>query len=157
MLGLTAAIERRLRTDLSLECTRISVTSEDQSQPIAHLLAGFLNVSAVEIGSVAEFASHPSLTDQVLIIDGLDRQHLGRWSLFLRQVKAEAMGESVVGPILIVLLPTGLSHDERSALCGPATLVSTQGMCDRYDAASYTAAIGARPVFGSSSSMTSEN
>jgi predicted kinase len=148
MPGLSAAIESRLRIDLSLDCMRLSLGSEDQSQPIAHLLASFLNVSAVEIGSVSEFASHPGLVDQVLIVDGIDRKHLRRWSLFLRQLMAESTGDAVVGPILLLFLPTGLSHDQRSALCGPAAFVSTQGMIDRYDSASYAAGIGARPAQG---------
>src|SRR5215469_9633999 len=63
--GLTAAIERRLRTELSLDCLSINLMIEDQSQPIAHLLAGFLDVSATEIGTVADFAVHPSLVDRV--------------------------------------------------------------------------------------------
>lgn len=146
--ALTTAIERRLRTELSLDCLPIDLAAEDQSQPIAHLLAGFLDVSAVEIGTVADFAVHPRLVDRVLIVDGIDRTQLRRWSLFLRQLMAEAAEEAIVGPVVIVLLPTGLSHDERSALCGPATLISTQGMCDRYDSAGYAAAIGARPAQG---------
>jgi predicted kinase len=146
MPGLSVAIESRLRTDLSLDCMRLNMGSEDQSQPIAHLLASFLNVSAVEIGSVSEFASHPGLVDQVLIVDGVDRKHLRRWSLFLRQLMAESTGEAVVGPIILLFLPTGLSHDQRSALCGPAAIVSTQGMIDRYDSASYAAGLGARPA-----------
>jgi AAA domain len=148
MSGLTAAIERRLRNELSLDCVPIDLAAEDQSQPIAHLLAGFLDVAAVEIGAVADFAVHPRLVDRVLIVDGLDRTHLRRWSLFLRQLMAEPAEEMVVGPVLLVLLPTGLSHDERSALCGPATFISTQGLCDRYDSAGYAAAIGARPAQG---------
>lgn len=146
--GLTAAIERRLRMELSLDSVPVDLTAEDQSQSIAHLLAGFLDVSAVEIGTVADFAVHPMLVDRVLIVDGLDRTQLRRWSLFLRQLMAEPAEESVVGPILVVLLPVRLGRDDRSALCGPATLVSTQGMCDRYDSASYAAAIGARPAQG---------
>lgn len=146
--GLTAAIERRLRNELSLDGMLIDLTAEDQSQPIAHLLAGFLDVSAVEIGTVADFAVHRKLVDRVLIIDGLDHAQLRRWSLFLRQLMAEPAEEMVVGPVLLVLLPTGLSRDDRSALCGPATFVSTQGMCDRYDSASYAAAVGARPAQG---------
>ncbi|MGY0575904.1 AAA family ATPase [Bradyrhizobium sp. RDM12] len=82
------------------------------------------------------------------IVDGLDRTQLRRWSLFLRQLMAEPAEETVVGPVVLVLLPTALSRDQRSALCGPATLVSTLGMCDRYDSASYAAAIGARPAQG---------
>jgi hypothetical protein len=148
MLGLTEAIDHRLRTELSLDCVSIDLTSEDQSQPIAHLLAGYLDISAVEIGAVADFAVHPRLVDRVLIVDGLDRTQLRRWSLFLRQLMAEPAEEMVVGPVLLVLLPTGLSQDDRSALCGPATIISTQGMCDRYDTASYAAAIGARPAQG---------
>ena len=148
MSGLKAAIERRLRTELSLDSVSIDLTAEDQSQPIAHMLAGFLDVSAVEIGTVAEFAVHPSLVDRVMIVDGLDRTQLRRWSLFLRQLMAEPPEETVVGPVLLVLLPTGLNRDDRSTLCGPAPLVSTQGMCDRYDSASYAAAIGARPAQG---------
>jgi len=146
--GLTAAVERRLRSELSLDSVPIDLTAEDQSQPIAHLLAGFLDVSAVEIGTVADFAVHPRLVDRVLIVDGLDRTQLRRWSLFLRQLMAEPAEETVVGPVVIVLLPTELNRDDRSALCGPANLISTLGICDRYDSASYAAAIGARPAQG---------
>jgi hypothetical protein len=146
--GLTAAIERRLRTELSLESAPIDLTAEDQSQPIAHLLAGFLDVSAVEIGAVADFAVHPQLVDRVLIVDGLDRTQLRRWSMFLRQLMAGPAEESVIGPVVIVLLPTELSRDDRSSLCGPANVISTLGICDRYDSASYAAAIGARAAQG---------
>ncbi|MFL5239209.1 MAG: hypothetical protein ACJ8EL_16760 [Rhizomicrobium sp.] len=120
--GLTAAVERRLRSELSLDSVPIDLTAEDQSQPIAHLLAGFLDVSAVEIGTVADFAVHPRLVDRVLIVDALDRTQLRRWSLFLRQLMAEPAEETVVGPVVIVLLPTELNRDDRSALCGPANL-----------------------------------
>src|SRR5258708_20447762 len=61
--GLTAAVERRLRSELSLDSVPLDLTAEDQSQPIAHLLAGFLDVSAVEIGTVAAFPVHPPLAD----------------------------------------------------------------------------------------------
>ncbi|RXH29336.1 hypothetical protein XH84_22905 [Bradyrhizobium nanningense] len=145
---MTAAIERRLRTELSLDSVSINLTPEDQSKPIAHLLAGFLDVSAVEIGTVADFAVHPQLVDRVLIVDGLDRTQLRRWSLFLRQLMAVPAEETVVGPVVIVLLPTELTREDRSALCGPANLISTMGICDRYDSASYAAAIGARPAQG---------
>ena len=148
MSGLSDAIEHRLRSEISLDSVPIDLTAENQSQPIAHLLAGFLDVSAVEIGTVADFAVHPRLVDRVLIVDELERTQLRRWGLFLRQLMAEPAEETVVGPVLIVLLPVGLSRDDRSALCGPATLVSSQGIFDRYDSAGYAAAIGARPAQG---------
>src|SRR5438445_12502445 len=110
--GLCAAIERRLKSDLSLDCATLDVAGEDQSQSIPHLLAGFLNVPVVEIGSVSDFASHPSLVDQVVVVDGLDRRHLRRWSLFLRQLTSEPAGEAIVGPVVILLLPVGLPRDE---------------------------------------------
>ncbi|MCA6101602.1 ATP-binding protein [Bradyrhizobium australafricanum] len=144
--GFSAAIERRLRAELSLECVTINVADQDQSQAIPHLLAGLLNVPAVEIGSVSDFASHPNLVDEVLIVDGVERVHLRRWSLFLRQLLAEPVGEALVGPIVLLLLPVGLSREELASLCGPAEVISTLGMTDRYDCASYIAGIGGRPT-----------
>ena len=93
MSGLSDAIEHRLRSEISLDSVPIDLTAENQSQPIAHLLAGFLDVSAVEIGTVADFAVHPRLVDRVLIVDGLERTQLRRWGLFLRQLMAEPAEE----------------------------------------------------------------
>lgn len=144
--GLSVAIERKLREDLSLACVFLNVSDEDQTQAIPHLLAGLLNVPAVEIGSVSDFASHPGLADEVLIVEGIERVHLRRWSLFLRQLLAEPVGEALVGPVVLLLLPAGLSREELTSLCGPAEVISTLGMTDRYDCASYIAGIGGRPT-----------
>src|SRR5258708_9202994 len=86
--GLTAAVERRLRSELSLDSVPIDLTAEDQSQPIAHLLAGFLDVSAVQIGTVADLAVHPRLVERVLVLDGLDPPQLPPWNPFLTQLTA---------------------------------------------------------------------
>src|SRR5229473_1118552 len=134
--GLCKAIEHKLRAELSLECAILDVSHYDQAQPIPHLLAGLLGVSAVEIGSVSDFASHPSLVDQALIVDGIDCKHLRRWSLFLRQLHSECAGEAIVGPVVIALLPIGLNRDDIAELRGSSKLVSTQGAVDRYDTVS---------------------
>jgi predicted kinase len=144
-VGLCKAIEHKLRAELSLECAILDVSHYDQAQPIPHLLAGLLGVSAVEIGSVSDFASHPSLVDLVLIVDGIDCKHLRRWSLFLRQLHSERAGEAIVGPVVIVLLPIGLNRDDTAELRGSSKLVSTQGAVDRYDTVSYVTGIGGRP------------
>jgi predicted kinase len=102
-------------------------------------------VSAVEIGSVGEFASHPSLADQVLIVDGIERSALRRWGLFLRQLLLSRSEEMIVGPVVFVLVPTGLNRDELAVLNGSARFLSTQGSVGRYDAISYAAQIGTRP------------
>ena len=143
--GLSGAIERKLRSELSLECATLDVSREDQTQPIPHLLAGSLGVPAVEIGSVGEFASHPGLADQVLIVDGIERDRLRRWGLFLRQLHLSRSEDMIVGPVVIVLLPTGLNRDELAVLSGSARSLSTQGSVGRYDAISYAAQIGTRP------------
>jgi predicted kinase len=143
--GLSGAIERKLRSELSLECATLDVSREDQTQPIPHLLAGSLGVPAVEIGSVGEFASHPGLADQVLIVDGIERDCLRRWGLFLRQLHLARSEDMIVGPVVIVLLPTGLNRDELAVLNGSARYLSTQGSVGRYDAISYAAQIGTRP------------
>jgi hypothetical protein len=143
--GLSGAIERKLRSELSLECATLDVSREDQTQPLPHLLAGSLGIPAVEIGSVGEFASHPGLADQVLIVDGIERDCLRRWGLFLRQLHLSRSGDMIVGPVVIVLLPTGLNRDELAVLNGSAKSLSTQGSVGRYDAISYAAQIGTRP------------
>jgi predicted kinase len=143
--GLCAAIERKLRSELSLESATLDVSREDQTQPIPHLLAGSLGVPAVEIGSVGEFASHPGLADQVLIVDGIERSALRRWGLFLRQLHLSRSEEMIVGPVVIVLVPIGLNRDELAVLNGSARFLSTQGSVGRYDAISYAAQIGTRP------------
>lgn len=143
--GLAGAIERRLRSELSLECATLDVSREDQVNPIPHVLAGAFGISAVEIGSVSEFASHPSLADQVIVVDGIDRAGLRRWGLFLRQLHLSRSEDIVVGPVVIVLLPTGLTRDELAVLRGSARYLSTQGSVGRYDAISYAAQIGTRP------------
>jgi hypothetical protein len=143
--GIAPAIAQKVRRDLSLESATLDLAQEDQGQPIVHLLAGLLGVPAVEIGSVEDFAEHPALSDQVLIVDGIDRSQIRRWGLFLRQLALLRFGQMIVGPIVIVLLPIGLRRDERAELAGSAKLVSTQGSVGRYDAISYAAQIGIRP------------
>lgn len=53
--GLAGAIERRLRSELSLECATLDVSREDQADPIPHVLAGAFGISAV--GSVRSASS----------------------------------------------------------------------------------------------------
>jgi predicted kinase len=143
--GLADAIARTVGADLSFDCVHHDLSGRDQSEPTAHLLAEVLDVPAAEIGSVADFASHPDLVDQIVIIDGIDRKHLRRWSLFLRHLASEGGGLAVVGPVLIVMLPTGLSREETLELCGGGKVISAQGLADRYDSVGYVAGIGVRP------------
>src|SRR5215216_6331718 len=117
--GLYAAIERKLRADLSLECATLDVAGEDQSQSIPHLLAGFLNVPAVEIGSISDFASHPGLVDQVVVVDGIDRRHLRRWSLFLRQLISGPAGD-----LAHCELGSSLTHKEITQMESVRRLIS---------------------------------
>jgi predicted kinase len=143
--GLADAIDRRLKADLSFDCVRLDLAGKDQSQPTPHLLAELLDVPLVEIGAVADFASHPNLSDLVILVDGVDRRHLRRWSLFLRHLTSEGGGDAVVGPVIILFLPVGLTKDEMLELTGPAKIVSAQGIIDRYDSVGYIAGIGIRP------------
>jgi predicted kinase len=143
--GLSDAIDRRLKTDLSFDCIHLNLAGRDQSQPTPHILAEFLDVPVVEVGSVADFASHPSLSDLVVLVDGIDRKHIRRWSLFLRHLASEGGGDAVVGPIMIVFLPVGLTKDEMLELTGPAKVIFAQGVADRYDSVGYIAGIGIRP------------
>lgn len=50
-----------------------------------------------------------------------------------------------MGPVVIVLIPTGLTRDELAVLRGSARYLSMQGSVGRYDAVSYAAQIGTRP------------
>jgi AAA domain len=143
--GLADAIARTVGADLSFDCVHHDLSGKDQSEPTAHLLAEMLDVPAAEIGSVADFASHPDLVDQIVIVDGIDRKHLRRWSLFLRHLASEGGGLAVVGPVLIVMLPAGLSREETLELCGGGKVISAQGLADRYDSVGYVAGIGVRP------------
>jgi len=143
--GLADAIARAVGADLSFDCVHHDLSGKDQSEPTAHLLAELLDVPAAEIGSVADFASHPDLVDQIVIVDGIDRKHLRRWSLFIRHLASEGGGLAVVGPVLIVMLPTGLSREETLELCGGGKVISAQGLADRYDSVGYVAGIGVRP------------
>lgn len=143
--GLPRAVKEKLWSELSLDSVVLDLSTRDQTGSIVHLLAEYLDVSLVEIGSVADFARHPLLADQVIIVDGLDRRQIRRWSLFLRQLQVEGSADSIIGPIIIALLPPGISKEETHELCGPARLFSSLGIVDRYDTASYVAALGIRP------------
>jgi hypothetical protein len=143
-VGLGDAIKEKLGSELSLESVVIGLSGHDQSGPIAHLFSEYLDVPIVEIGSVSDFATHPKLGDQVIIVDGIDVQHLRRWGLFLRQLELEKSDTAIVGPIIIVLVPVGLTKEQASELSGPLRLVSSMGMVDRYDMASYVAGLGSR-------------
>jgi len=138
------AIEKNLRDELALDCMSLDLGTFDQSKPLPHVLGGVLGVPAVEVGSVSDFAWHPKLADQVVIVRGLDRRELRRWALFLRHLSSEDAGETVVGPILVVLVPTGLTHEATSELRGTTRTLVFQGFVDRYDTAGYASLIGAR-------------
>jgi hypothetical protein len=142
--NLDRAIEKSLRDDLSLDCMSLDLKAFDQSRPLPHVLGSILGVPVVEVGSVSDFAWHPKLADQVVIVGGLDKRELRRWALFLRHLASEDAGEAVVGPILVVLIPTSLSHEETTALRGSARTLVFQGFVDRYDTAGYASLIGAR-------------
>jgi hypothetical protein len=142
--GLAEAISRAVSSDLSFEVVHHDLSRRDQTEATAHLLAEVLDVPAAEVASVADFASHSDLVDQVVIIDGIDRKHLRRWSLFLRHLNSQANTSSVVGPVLIVMLPNGLSRDEYLEISG-GKAISTLGISDRYDSVGYVAGIGIRP------------
>jgi hypothetical protein len=141
---LERAIEKNLRDELSLDCVSLDLKTLDQSKPLPHVLAGLLGVPTIEVGSVGDFASHPKLADQVVIVGGLDKRELRRWALFLRHLSSEDAGEAVVGPILVILVPTSLTHDESAELRGSARTLIFEGFVDRYDTAGYASLIGAR-------------
>src|SRR5258708_9362833 len=67
--GLTAAVERRLRSELSLDSVPIDLTAEDQSQPIPHLLAGFLDVATDGIGPLPALPRPPRPLDTLPIVN----------------------------------------------------------------------------------------
>ncbi|MBX9679819.1 MAG: ATP-binding protein [Gemmataceae bacterium] len=144
--ALVDALRSKLNVELSLETAIVDLSARDQSGSIAHLVAEDLDVSPVEIGSVADFSRHPRLADTVIIVDGIDKAQLRRWSLFLRQVQAEGAADSIIGPIVIALLPRGLTKEETNELCASARLFSFLGIVDRYDTASYASALGIRPA-----------
>ncbi|WGS20178.1 hypothetical protein [Bradyrhizobium sp. ISRA463] len=144
--GMCKAIQQKLRAELSLEGAILDVSRLDQTEPIPHLLAGLLGISAVEIGSISDFAAHPGLVDQALIVDGIDPAQIRRWSLFLRQLHSERASDAVIGPVVVVVLPNQLTSEAIAELRGPANLVSTLGCVDRYDTVSYVTGIGARPT-----------
>jgi predicted kinase len=141
---LERAIEKNLRDELSLDCVSLDLQAVDQSRPLPHVLGSLLGVPTVEVGSVGDFASHQKLADQVVIVGGLDRRELRRWALFLRHLSSEDAGEAVIGPILVVLVPTSLKHEEFAELRGSARTLVFQGFVDRYDTAGYASLIGAR-------------
>jgi hypothetical protein len=63
--------------------------------------------------------------------------------LFLRHLASEVAGDTVVGPILVLLIPTSLTHEEIAELRGSARTLVFQGFVDRYDTAGYASLIGA--------------
>jgi predicted kinase len=142
--NLERAIEKNLRDELSLDCVSLNLQALDQSRPLPHVLSGLLGVPSIEVGSVADFASHPRLADQVVVVGGLDKRELRRWALFLRHLSSEEAGDTVVGPILVVLVPTSLTHEESAELRGSARTLVFQGFVDRHDTAGYASLIGAR-------------
>src|SRR3984893_5256564 len=99
-LGMANAIKERLRSELSLDCAVLDLSSRKQSGSIVHLLAEYLSVSVIDIGSVADFARHPLLADKVIIVGGIDKRQIRRWSLFLRQLQVEGAADFVIGPIV---------------------------------------------------------
>jgi predicted kinase len=138
------AIEKDLRDQLSLDCVSLDLKTADQSKPLPHVLGSLLGVPTVEVGSVSDFAWHPKLTDQVVIVGGMDKRELRRWGLFLRHLASEDAGDTVVGPILILLVPPSLTHEETAELRGSARALTFQGFVDRFDTAGYASLIGAR-------------
>jgi predicted kinase len=143
--GLDAALERHLGREIALELIRADLFELDQTDSVAHLLGEAAGVPVAEIAQVADFASHPSLLDKVILVDGIDRSQTMRWGLFLRSLAGEKVEGSVVGPVVIVMLPRGLNAPQRKTLIGSAFSCSTFGRVDRHDTIAYLARLGVRP------------
>lgn len=141
--GFIDALKDELRRTLSLNSHHLDFSRDNQRGSLSHLVADRLDVPATEITSIADLVDHPNLADTVAIIDGIDHKELRRWALFLRAVSARS-GGPLLGPILIVLLPTGLTKAERKELCATAPVISMTGAISRYDTAAYLSQIGMR-------------
>ncbi len=141
--GFADALDGELRRELSLSCRRLDFSDASQRESLPHLIAERLDVAAAEIASVDDFADHRDLADTVVVVDGVDRQELRRWGLFLRALNAKS-GGPILGPVLIVWIPIGLTKAARKELCGRANAISTMGSISRYDTIAYLSQLGMR-------------
>ena len=103
--GFDAAIERHLGREIALDLIKADLSGLDQTGSVAHLLGEAAGVPVAEMAQVADFASHSALMDKVILVDGIDRGQTMRWGLFLRSLAGEKVEGTVVGPVVVVMLP----------------------------------------------------
>jgi predicted kinase len=143
--GLVGALSRRLGKELALDTIPINLSKVPQTGSIAHLLCEITDVPATDITNIQDFASQPSLLNKVLLIDGLDKSQLVRWGLFLLSIRKEKVDGVIVGPVIILIPPCGLTAEQRKTLYGSAASCSTLGKVDRHDIIAHLANLGIRP------------
>lgn len=143
--GLGEALDRHLGRELALETISVDVSGIDQNGSIAHLLCEAAGIPTAEISQVEDFATHSALADKVLLIDGIDRAEIMRWSLFLRSLAGEKIPGTIVGPVVVLLVPRGLTANNQRTLKGRAFSCSTLGRVTRNDTIAHLARIGIRP------------
>jgi hypothetical protein len=143
--GLAAAFSRRLGRELALDCLQLDLSHVDQDGSIAHILGEAADVPAAEIATISDFATHSALVGMVILIDGINPDHVRRWGLFLRSLANEKVEGAIGGPIVVVYLPPGITRSDKVTLCGSASVISTQGTVDRHDTIAYLARVSVRP------------
>jgi hypothetical protein len=109
------------------------------------LLGEATGIPASDIAEVGDFTRHPDLVDKVILVDGIAARQAMRWGLFVRALASEKIAQSIIGPIVVIFSPPGLSVEEKRTIRGGAFSCSTWGKVDRHDAVAHLARIGIRP------------
>ena len=66
---------------LSLECREL-IPGVSQRKSLPHLIAERLDVPAIDISSINDFADHPASADIVVILDGVDARECAAGDCF---------------------------------------------------------------------------
>lgn len=143
--GLAAAIGRRLRSDLAFDCIEFDASQSFEGS-IAHALGEIAGARATDVPDIEGLVLHPLLSDKAILVDGVRRQDVDRWGMFLRGLYSAAKSEVVSGPVVIVMAPAGLNRDDKRKLMGGAVSFGTMGAVTRYDTIAHLSHIGARPA-----------
>jgi predicted kinase len=143
--GLVDAIAARFAEEMVLRTVMINGQDLNSERSVAHELVQSCGLLGSGIGNIADFVRSRELSQVVFIVDGLSRQDLLRWGLFVRALREERRRSSLIaGPFLLIVAPPGLAHAENRQLTGDADHCLWLGSLSRLDSAAWLGCLGVR-------------
>lgn len=134
--GLLDALVRHIEEVTSSVVVRIDAGSGLRGRSPTTLLAAAAGLRTSGLRSVAEFLDAPDLSGTVFLVDGIPFEDWYPWACFLRLLRSErARRARLLAPSLVVVVPSGVGHDDARAALGRDLRWS--GQVSRHDTQTY--------------------